>query len=216
MASIDRPIRDHHARRRGPALLAVLLLLITGGCGWLKRQAYEGGDRDSWQQPEKVVAALALAPNAEVADLGAGGGYFTFRLADAVPQGRVYAVDVDEDMTRYLEERSVEEGRRNVTVVLAEPEDAGLPGQVDWVFTCNTFHHLPDQAAYFERLKASLAPGGRVAIVEYVPEEGFSLLGDHATGEDSIRAAMEQAGYELEADHSFLARQSFLVFAPRP
>ena len=71
--------------------------MITTGCAGLKRCAYEGFDRDDWQAPERVVEVLGIEPGDRIADVGAGGGYFTFRLADAVgAQGLVYAVDVDE------------------------------------------------------------------------------------------------------------------------
>ncbi len=198
------------------SLLFVLLavaLATSPGCAWLKRQMYAGGDRDAWQQPDRVVSSLGFAADARVADLGAGGGYFTFRLADAVKDGRVYAVDIDPSMTAYIESKAKEDGYTNVSVVVADAEDARLPEPVDWVFTSNTFHHLPDQAAYFARLKNHLKPGGRVAVVEYAPREGWSLLGDHATAKDAIVAAFTEAGYRLDADHSFLDRQSFLVFA---
>ena len=75
--------------------------------GSWKRFAYEGFDRDSWQQPDAVIEALAIRPGSTVADIGAGGGYFSFRLADAVgPNGRVYAVDIDEDMVAYLKKKA--------------------------------------------------------------------------------------------------------------
>ena len=100
-------------RRRG-ILLVLSASLLCGpplGCSAFKRFAYQGFGRDGWQQPERVVRELELAPGAQVADLGAGGGYFTFRLAEAVgPEGRVFAVDVDEEMTGYLQGRVDDEG----------------------------------------------------------------------------------------------------------
>lgn len=199
---------------RRSLLLVLLAAVLTAGpgCAWLKRQMYAGGDRDDWQQPDRIVSSLALAADARVADLGAGGGYFTFRLADVVADGRIYAVDIDPAMTDYIEKKAREDGYTNVSVVLADADDARLPEPVDWVFTSNTFHHLPDQAAYFARLKRHLKPGGRVAVVEYAPREGWSLLGDHATAKDTIVAVFSEAGYRLDADHTFLDRQSFLVF----
>ncbi len=195
--------------------LALLTALVAGslGCGWLKRRMYAGGDRDQWQQPAQVVASLGFAEDALIADLGAGGGYFTFRLAAAVPEGRVYAVDIDADMTDYIAGKAEEDGVANVSAVLAAPDDAKLPEPVDWIFTCNTFHHLPDQAAYFANLKPHLRPGARIAVVEYAPRDGWSLLGNHATDKDAIVSALVEAGYRLDADHTFLDRQSFLVFA---
>jgi arsenite methyltransferase len=160
------------------------------------------------------VTALAIEPGDTVADLGSGSGYFTLRLAEATgASGRVLAVDVDADMNELVTERAREAGVANVETVLAQPDDPKLPeGAVDLVFTCNTYHHLEERPAYFARLRRALAPGGRVAIVEY-REQAF-LLRRHATPPDVIRSEMETAGYRLVADHDFLERQSFLVFAP--
>src|SRR3990172_9550282 len=114
------------SRRRLPAAVLALVSLasLAVACTQLKRCAYEGWGRDEWQQPERVVEALGLEPGARVADLGSGGGYFTFRLARAVgPTGKVYAVDVDEDLNAYVAERAREEGHANVETVLAEYTD---------------------------------------------------------------------------------------------
>jgi ubiquinone/menaquinone biosynthesis C-methylase UbiE len=199
-------------------LLVVLLPALAGGCTWLKRSMYEGFGRDDWQQPDRVVQALALEPGERVADLGAGGGYFTFRLARAVgPTGRVYAVDVDQGMLDHVAERTAEEGVANVETVLATPTDPNLPaGSVDLVFTCNTYHHIEDRPAYFAALRGALRPGGRVAIVEYLPEGFFQSIFPHSTDAATIESEMRAAGYALEQRHDFLERQAFLVFVPVP
>jgi ubiquinone/menaquinone biosynthesis C-methylase UbiE len=197
-------------RSRGSVwLVALLALALAPGCGALKRAAYAPPGRDAQQQPERVVAALALANGAQVADLGAGGGYFTFRLADAVgPEGRVYAVDVDPDMLAYLRGRVRDESRANVEVVEAAPDDSRLPDAgVDLVFLCNTYHHLGERVAYFERLRGRLRPGGRVAIVEY-------RTGNHGTDPAVIAQELEAAGYRRVQEETFLSEQSFLVFTP--
>src|SRR6185295_7813183 len=107
--------------------LCALVLLLGGGCARWKKFAYEGFDRDRDQQPERVVEVLLLKPGDRVADLGAGGGYFTFRFAEAVgPTGRVYAVDIDPDMTDYLRTRAAEEGYGNVEVIAATADNSGL------------------------------------------------------------------------------------------
>jgi len=202
-------------RTRLALVLAALSLLLVGGCNAIQRFAYEGFDRDDWQQPDRVVAALALRPGDRVADLGAGGGYFTFRLAEAVgPEGRVMAVDVDPDMLAYIREESAERGLRQVVTVEAAPEQSNLPvDSVDLVFVSNTFHHLPDPPAYFARLRQALRPGGRVAVVE-LREGGFPP--GHFTSPEQVRADMAAAGYERVAHHDWLEKQSFQVFAPRP
>jgi len=156
-----------------------------------------------------VIALLGIRAGDRVADLGAGGGYFTFRLADAVgAEGRVYAVDVDEDMIRYLRKRAAKRGYANVEVVRAGVDDPGLPeGEIDLLFTCNTYHHLPDRVRYFEAVLDVLEPAGRVAVVEYAG-------GVHATPQQTILDEMRRAGYRLEADHAILAQLSFLIFVP--
>jgi arsenite methyltransferase len=191
-------------------------LSLSWGCTSCKRFAYEGFGRDSWQQPQEVVRTLAIQPGAVVADIGAGGGYFTFRLADAVgPSGKVYAVDIDPGMVEYLQQRATEDGYRNVDVVLATPDDPHLPpGGVDLVFTCNTYHHFDNPTTYFAAMKKYLRPGGRVAIIDSRPEGFWHRLFGHATAEDAIEKDMQAAGYQLAHEYDFLPNQNFLVFAP--
>jgi arsenite methyltransferase len=188
--------------RRLLGVSLALVLLQLASCSAFKRCAYEDfGNRDGWQQPERVVEALELVPGARVADLGAGGGYFTFRLADAVgPDGVVYAVDVDEDMLDHLTRSAAERGYANVKAVRAAFDDPRLPDAgIDLVFSANTYHHLEDRPAYFARLRADLAPGGRVAILDY---DRPGLLRGHFTEKQTILAEMQQAGYALLADHA--------------
>lgn len=195
------------------ALLFASLSLALG-CSAFKRFAYEGFDRDEWQQPERVIGELALEPGMHVADVGAGGGYFTFRLADAVgPDGLVFAVDVDEDMISYLEQRAEEEGYPNVKVILGEFGDPLLPdGEVDLVFTSNIYHHLRDRVDYFRNLMRDLRPDGRVAILELKGTSWFSRLFGHFTNRETIVAEMTEAGYEEIASYDFIDRQTFTIF----
>jgi ubiquinone/menaquinone biosynthesis C-methylase UbiE len=203
------------ARRRF-AIGWLLAALLATGCSGLKRFAYEGFDRDSWQQPERVLETLAIAPDSAVADLGAGGGYFTFRLAEAVgPGGRVYAVDVDETMTDYLAERATDEGWDNVQVILGEYEDPLLPdGEIDLLFTSNTYHHIQDRVAYFRRVRADLAPGGRIAILELNDSGWFPRWFGHHTPLETITSEMAEAGYDLQESFDFIDRQHFAIFTP--
>jgi cyclopropane fatty-acyl-phospholipid synthase-like methyltransferase len=208
MATSDR----FRARRPAAVLALAALACLVGACTQLKRCSYEGFGRDAWQQPDRVVEALALEPGARVADLGSGGGYFTFRLARAVPAGRVYAVDVDAGLNAYVAERAREEGLGNVQVVLAEYADPKLPEPVDLVFTSNTYHHLEDRTRYFANAKQYLRPQGRVAILE-LSEAPSWFLPSHTTSAGTIRSEMEAAGYRFVEAHDFLERQHFLVFA---
>lgn len=200
------------------SLIFVLAIAASAGCSVSgKKAAYEGYDRDAWQKPDEVIEMLSIAPGSAIADLGSGSGYFTGRLARATgSDGTVYAVDVDEEMNAYLAERMREEGVDNVEIITAAPDDAGLPtGAIDLVFTSNTFHHLPEPQSYFARLREALAPGARVAVLEYSGETGgfFVKWFGHSTEPDEIRRAMEAAGYRLASDRT-LERQSLLIFRP--
>jgi len=197
------------------ACLLVLAPALLGGCTRLRSLSYEGFSRDEWQQPERVIEALALAPGARVADLGSGSGYFSVHLARAVgPQGRVYAVDVNADMNEVLRERVADEGLDNVEVILGRFEDPLLPdGAIDLVLVVDTYHHLEDRPAYFRRLRGDLAPGGRVAVIDYDDRGGwFVRWFEHKTDKPVLVREMAEAGYEVEADHAFLDRQLFVVF----
>ena len=204
-------------QRKRIALLLALVLL--GACTHVKRCSYEGFGRDDWQHPERVVAALGLEPGDRVVDLGAGSGYFTFRLAEAVgPAGRVEAVDIDPDMIAYLDERIASGSHGNVRTVLATPSDPGLEGDdVDLVFTVNTYHHMEDREAYFAGLARYLAPDGRVAVIDLQESgQGFFFrlfLGSHTSDPAVIASEMAAAGYRRVESHDFLTRQSFQVFA---
>jgi ubiquinone/menaquinone biosynthesis C-methylase UbiE len=177
---------------------------------------YEPAGRDSWQHPARVIESLSLAPGQRVADLGAGGGYFTFLLARAVgPNGVVYAIDVDADMTGLLERRAADGNHTNVEVLLVDPVEPELPdAPLDLIFTCNTYHHIHDPAAYFARLRRHLRSGGRIAIIDHKPEGWLQRLFPHSSASETIRSEMEAAGYALQSAHDFLPKQSFLVFAP--
>lgn len=202
-------------RRAAALLLAVGLL---GGCGACKRLAYEGFSRDGWQQPERVIAELGIGPGDRVADLGAGSGYFTLRLAQAVgPEGRVYAVDVDEEMNEYLRSRVEQAGAANVEVIQGRFEDPLLPdGGVDLVLTVDTYHHIDDRPSYFRNLRRDLAPGGRVAVIDYDGRKGwFVRWMGHFTSRELLLREMAEAGYEVVAEHDFIDRQSFVIFGVR-
>jgi ubiquinone/menaquinone biosynthesis C-methylase UbiE len=207
-------------RRFWKILLLVVALGVVLGFLFrteLKRWGYEGWGRDGWQQPERVLLALAVQPGQRVADIGSGGGYFTFRFARAVgPEGRVYAADIDAGMNDYVARRAAALGLANVEVILAATDDPRLPADgVDLIFICNTYHHLQDRVAYFRGLRRYLRPGGRVAIVDFRRDSNFLIRwSGHFTDAAELRRELEGAGYTVVADHDFLSRQHFLVLTP--
>lgn len=201
--------------RQTRSLLLISCLLLAG-CTGLKQCAYEGFNRNQWQQPDRVIRSLEIRPGDRVADLGSGSGYFTFRLAKAVGRaGKVYAVDIDQGLNEALADRARAEAIGHIEVILAKPDDPLLPAAgVDWIFTSNTYHHIENRTGYFDRARKYLRAGGRVAIIEFNRSAGILGLWSHYTPGETIKREMTQAGYFLEREFDFLDRQSFLIFAP--
>jgi len=178
---------------------------------WARR--FEDPARDAWQKPDEVLAALALPPGAKVADVGSATGYFAVRLARAVPQGRVYGVDIEPDMARYLAERARREGLGNLTPIHAAPDDARLPEPVDLVLVVNTYHHIGEREAYFRRLLGALTPQGRLVIIDFKLGQPMGPPERHRLTPEQVRQELQAAGYRFAGEHGFLPNQYFLVFS---
>jgi cyclopropane fatty-acyl-phospholipid synthase-like methyltransferase len=175
-------------------------------------KSFDDPKRDAWQMPSRVIESLALKPGMKVADIGAGTGYFSMRLAK-VPAGiAVFAVDVEPAMIDHLKKRAVTEKVTNVTTVLAGAASPNLPEPVDVVLVVDTYHHLPNRPAYFRELRKSLKPGGRVAIIDFRKDAPEGPPVHFRFTPQQIEDEMIQAGYRIEASHDFLPRQHFLIF----
>lgn len=185
---------------------------FTGAEKWA--QVFDDPERDAWQKPHQVVQALALEPGARVADLGAGTGYFAARLANMLPKGRVYAVDVEPDMVRYLAERAQRENLRNLSAVAGAPDDPRLPEKVDLILLVDVYHHIEARAGYFRKLSQSLRPGGRIAIIDFTLDSPQGPPPAARVAPGTVKAEMKAAGHALAAEHRFLPHQYFLVFRP--
>jgi len=180
---------------------------------WAK--VFDDPARDDWQKPHEVIQALKLAPDAVVADIGAGTGYFAVRLAHMTPKGRVYAVDTEPDMVKYLGERAQKSGLTNLVPVQGAPADPKLPGKVDLVLLVDVYHHIEQRAAYFRKLAGALKPGGVVAIIDFTKESPVGPPPGSRIAASAVKAEMTAAGYALATEHGFLPNQYFLVFRPR-
>jgi predicted methyltransferase len=193
--------------------LLIISLWLAGCAEWGYRHMNDPS-RDAWQKPQQVVERLDIEPGARVADLGAGGGYFTWYLAAAVgPRGKVYAVEIDETALAIIEKEMKSRGATNVVPIRAEPGDAKIPEPVDLVFSCDTYHHMKNRVAYFRSLARYLKPDGKVAILDFHAEGFFSGLLGHGTTKEEVRREMESAGYRLTADYNLIDRQHFQMFS---
>lgn len=173
----------------------------------------EDPERIDWQKPDEVVAALGLLEGDVACDLGAGPGYFAIRMARAVgPAGRVHALDAEPRMLEVLARRVAEAGVSNVQPLLAKDGDAAPPEPCQLVLLVNAFHHFPDGVGTLRRLASWLAPGGRIANVDF--HAGELPVGpppEHRVSREAFLAAAREAGLELAGEKAFLPYQYFVL-----
>jgi ubiquinone/menaquinone biosynthesis C-methylase UbiE len=178
----------------------------------------EDPKRDEWQKPNAVIQALNLKEGQVVADIGAGSGYFTLRLARRVGQkGQVFAVDVDEGMLSYLRQRLAKEKMQNVQVMQVPPHDPLLiDGSLHLAFICNTYHHLEDRDVYLRKLHKALKPDGRLVIVDFYKKEGMPVGPPMSMrlGEETVQKELQQAGVKVTEKLTFLPYQYILIAQP--
>jgi ubiquinone/menaquinone biosynthesis C-methylase UbiE len=167
--------------------------------------------RDEWQRPEAVLSALGITRESVVCEIGTGTGYFALRLAKLAAW--VYAIDVEPQLLSLLRDRAASVGVSNLTPVLGLPLDPLVPPAVcDLILTVNTFHHVPDKAAYLRRLRAALRPGGRVTIIDFHKRDlpvGPPL--DHKLAREECLDQLRIAGLRVVREYDSLPYQYFLV-----
>jgi cyclopropane fatty-acyl-phospholipid synthase-like methyltransferase len=137
------------------------------------------------------------------------------RLARAVPRGRVYGADLEADMVRFLNARAARESLPNLASHVASADDPKLPSPVDLALLVDTYHHIANRSRYFERLKKSLKPGGRVAIVDFKLDSPVGPPRQHRIAPARVKTEMERAGYRLVEEPQVLPYQYLLLFSPR-
>jgi ubiquinone/menaquinone biosynthesis C-methylase UbiE len=166
-------------------------------------------------KPNEILTSLELKKNIKIADIGAGGGYFTFEFSKIVGnEGKVFSIDIVQEYLDYIKNYSMENNLTNIETLLADEIDNKIqPESVDMLFTRNNFHHIEKPVEYFQELIKYLKPDGRIAIIDYI-KKGFnytSLFGHH-TPKEKIIDSMEKIGFLVEREHNFLTRQSFFIF----
>lgn len=173
---------------------------------------YEG--RDKKLQIERVMDILGIAPGKGVADIGAGSGWFSVRAARRVTQtGVVYAIDINPEAVRYIEERMKREGIGNIKTVLGKPDDPLLPPQsINAALLLKTYHEVAEPVALLKNLRKSLRPGAKVGIID---RNGTAE--NHGVDQKIVVGEAKRAGYKLTAKYDFVKADKedyFLVFEP--
>jgi len=177
--------------------------------------ALEDPQRDAYQKPHEVLTALRLKPGEVIADIGAGSGYFTFRLSHFVGEkGKVYAVDVSPDMILHINRRIRDLKVNNVVSILADPDDPLLPERsVDRFFFCDSWHHIENQAKYLAVIKRILKPGGQVVMIDFHKKElPVGPPPEMRVARADVINQLSKNGFRLAKEHTFLPYQYFLVF----
>ncbi len=180
------------------------------GAGWLERDS-----RSYRERPDLAIAALDLKPTDTVADIGAGTGYFTFRINPLIPEGKVLAVDVQPEMLELIEFVKKQENINNVETILGEIDDPKLPeSQVDLALMVDAYHEFQYPREMMLGIVKSLKPGGRVVLLEYRGENPLIMIkGLHKMTQKQVKKEMEAVGLVFEENKDILPQQHFLVFS---
>ena len=175
----------------------------------------EGPDRDAWQRPDQIMDKLLIAEGSVVADVGAGGGWFTMRLAGRVgPNGIVYAQDVQPQMIEAITRRITRAQLRNVKTVLGTQSDPRLPQAIDAALFVDSYHELEQPVLMLRKVAEVLKPGARIGIIEF-KKDGWGPgppMDERMDPEPIVRDA-EAAGLRLLSRETFLRYQYMLVFS---
>jgi ubiquinone/menaquinone biosynthesis C-methylase UbiE len=175
----------------------------------------EAPDRDLWQRPDQIMDAMGIADASVVADIGAGSGWFTIRLARRVgPRGLVYAEDVQRVMIDAISRRAGREGLANVKPVLGRNNDPSLPvGSIDAALMVDAYHEIENRVAVLSNLARALKPQGRIGVIDFkLDGTGPGPSPEERVSPDVVVKDAAQAGLRLIRQEPFLEYQYFLVF----
>jgi ubiquinone/menaquinone biosynthesis C-methylase UbiE len=179
------------------------------GIDWLERE-----NREDEEAPSKAIAALDLESDAVIADIGAGSGYYTFRIAPLVPDGQVMAVDIQPEMIAFLEAKEQELGLNNVTAHLGTIENTQLdPESIDAALMVDAYHEFSHPREIMESIFTALRPDGRVFLLEYRGEDpSVPIKPLHKMTQAQAIKEMEAVGLKWKVTHDFLPWQHLMVF----
>ncbi|MFN2564075.1 MAG: class I SAM-dependent methyltransferase [Gemmatimonadaceae bacterium] len=223
-----------HRRWRAPVAAILLAATAPIAAAQSAQQALprsaESQSREQWQRFADIVTALAIDSGSRVADVGAGNGYYTERLARRVgQQGRVFAVDVDEQAIERLEQLVAAQSLRNVELVLGKPDDPRLPYRsLDAALIVNAYHEMVRHSEMLREIHAALKPGGRLVILDNTPRDKnnprYRQVEGHEIDIDLVAAELRDAGFEVVSrddqfvnwNHNGNIHRNWLLVARRP
>jgi ubiquinone/menaquinone biosynthesis C-methylase UbiE len=179
------------------------------GAGWLERSG-----REEEERTDLLIQAMQLEPTDVVADIGAGSGYFTFRMSPLVPRGKVLAVDIQPEMLEMIEGKMKDEVVENIQTILGTIEDPKLPeNSVDWVLLVDAYHEFSHPYEMMTQIVESLSPTGKVALVEYRAEDpSVRIKPKHKMTEAQAVKEMQAVGLELVENKDILPQQHLMIF----
>lgn len=188
--------------------------MSAAGAPWLVRS-----EREREEQPDKALDELKIAKGSVVADIGAGVGYMSWRLAERVgPAGKVYANDIQPEMLDLLRQNMGQRHIRNVEPVLGEADDPKLPpGQLDLVLMVDVYHEFSQPQKMLRHIREALRPDGRMVLLEYRAEDpAVPILPLHKMTVAQVKAEIEPEGFRLSQVIETLPRQHLLIFTKKP
>ncbi|WOJ96954.1 class I SAM-dependent methyltransferase [Congregibacter brevis] len=179
------------------------------GAGWLERP-----ERERQERTDLLIDRLPVDPDSVVADIGAGTGYFTFPIAARVPDGQVYAVDIQPEMLQLLSERQSELSVENVTTVLGTETSPNLPtNTIDLAFIVDAYHEFSYPREMGMALAEALKPGGKLVLIEYRSEDlSIPIKTLHKMSEEQVRLEMQAIGLDWVVTEDYLPQQHVLIF----
>ena len=184
-------------------------VMSAGGAGWLERST-----RQEEEDAAAAIAALPLSPGSVVADIGAGSGYYTFRMARRVPQGKVYAVEVQDEFIASLQDRVRQEGATNVSVIKGSEQHPNLPdSSVDLAILVDVYHELAYPREMLAALHKALRPNGQLLLLEYRAEDpAIPIKALHKLSVAQAQKELAASGFQLAENGRFLPIQHYLLF----